>query len=74
MKTYIKPYIYCTLVSEDCHILAGSDPKSPNQATDKGVTVPGYSQEYDGSGDGNNNVDEMAKPYNPWTSWDDFDL
>lgn len=77
MKTYIKPYTYCTLLTEEAHILAGSlVPPSPNAADDKGnVNIPGYSQESGTTtGDGNGNVEDMAKPYVPWTSWDDFDF
>lgn len=38
MKTYIKPYTYCTLLTEESHILAGSNPAStkPNQANSQG--------------------------------------
>lgn len=78
MKTYIKPYTYCTLLTEESHILAGSNPAStkPNQANSlgTGVFVGGSSSEYTGGSDANNNVSEMSKHYVPWTSWDDFDL
>lgn len=77
MKTYIKPYTYCTLLTEESHILAGSgDPQYPNQANPDGtgVNIPGYSKESTTTGDTNGNVEDMAKPYNPWNSWDDFDL
>lgn len=78
MKTYIKPYTYCTLLTEESHILAGSNPASTkqNQANSQGTGVfaGGSSSEYEGGIDGNDNVEEMSKRYNPWTSWDDFDL
>lgn len=74
MKTYIKPYTYCTLLTEESHILAGSN--QPNQANSQGTGVfaGGSSSEYTGSSDDNDNVSEMSKHYVPWTSWDDFDL
>ena len=74
MKTYIKPYTYCTLLTEESHILAGST--KPNQANSQGTGVfaGGSSSEYTGSRDDNDNVSEMSKHYVPWTSWDDFDL
>ena len=78
MKTYIKPYTYCTFLTEESHILAGSNPAStnPNQANSQGTGafVGGSSSEYTGGSDANNNVSEMSKNYVPWTSWDDFDL
>lgn len=79
MKTYIKPYTYCTLLTEESHILAGSNnPAStkPNQANSQGTGVfaGGSSSEYTGSSDDNENVSDMSKHYVPWTSWDDFDL
>lgn len=76
MKTYIKPYTYCTFLTEESHILAGSNPAStnPNQAQGTGAFVGGSSSEYTGGSDANNNVSEMSKHYVPWTSWDDFDL
>lgn len=78
MKTYIKPYTYCTLLAEESHILTGSNPAStkPNQAngTGTGVFAGGSSSEYGGGSDANDNVEEMSKPYNPWNTWDDFDL
>lgn len=77
MKTYIKPYTYCTLLTEESHILAGSNHAStkPNQANSQGTGVfaGGSSSEYSSSDD-NDNVSEMSKHYVPWTSWDDFDL
>ena len=52
MKTYIKPYTYCTLLTEESHILAGSDPASTkrNQANSQGTGVfaGGSSSEYTG--------------------------
>lgn len=78
MKTYIKPYTYCTLLTEEAHILAGSGaPQYPNQAQPNGtgVNIPGYSHESTTTtGDRYGNVEDMAKHCNPWTSWDDFDL
>lgn len=78
MKKYIKPNTYCTLIIEDAHILAGSgDPQYPNQANPNGtgINIPGYSQESSSTtGDNNGNVEDMAKPFNPWNSWDDFDI
>lgn len=78
MKTYIKPYTCCTLLTEESHILAGSNPAStkPNQANSEGTGVyaGGSSSEYTGGSDDNDNVSEMSKRYNPWTSWDDFNL
>ena len=78
MKTYIKPYTYCTFLTEESHILAGSNPAStnPNQANSQGTGafVGGSSSEYTGGSDANDNVSEMSKHYAPWTSWDDFDL
>lgn len=78
MKTYIKPYTYCTFLTEESHILVGSNPAStnPNQANSQGTGafVGGSSSEYTGSSDANDNVSEMSKHYAPWTSWDDFDL
>ena len=78
MKTYIKPYTYCTFLTEESHILAGSNPAStnPNQANSQGTGafVGGSSSEYTGGSDANDNVSEMYKHYVPWTSWDDFDL
>ena len=78
MKTYIKPYTYCTFLTEESHILAGSNPAStnPNQANNQGTGafVGGSSSEYTDGSDANDNVTEMSKHYVPWTSWDDFDL
>ena len=78
MKTYIKPYTYCTFFTEESHILAGSNPAStnPNQANSQGTGafVGGSSSEYTGGSDANDTVSEMSKHYVPWTSWDDFDL
>lgn len=75
MKTYIKPYTYCTHLTEESHILAGSNPAStyPNQAKNDGTGVftNGYSSEYNGNGDSNGNVDEMAKQHDAWSTWDD---
>lgn len=77
MKTYIKPCTNHILLTEDAHILAGSgDPQYPNRANPNGtgVNIPGYSQESSSTGDDNGNVEDMAKPFNPWNSWDDFSL
>ena len=33
MKTYIKPYTYCTLLTEESHILAGSNNPASTKPT-----------------------------------------
>lgn len=75
MKTYIKPITVCTAVSLESFI-ATSPVYNPNKVNSDGTNAGtgGYSAESDNEDNGNGSISDMAKPYNPWTSWDDFDL
>lgn len=75
MKIYIKPIIVCTTVSTESFI-AASPVYNPNQVNQNGNSTGtgGYSQPSDEEDNGNGSVSDMAKHYDPWTSWDDFDL
>lgn len=72
MKKYIKPNIEIAAMRVHCNFLAGSGDGKPNQALSdgSGTHIGGYSQGSDASGD-NGNVEDMAKDYNAWTTWDE---
>lgn len=71
MKIYIKPATELCGLRLHAELLSGSG--SLNKADDSGNTYIGGNSQESGSttGDGNGNVEDMAKDHNAWSSWDD---
>lgn len=74
-KIYNKPTMILVKMETE-HFIAGS-PRIYDQnqvRTDEsgiGTNVGGTSSESENVGNENGSVADMAKPYNPWTTWDE---
>lgn len=75
-KIYNKPTMILVKMETEHFIAASPGKVDQNQVrTDgsgsTGTNVGGTSSEGGSEGNGNGSVADMAKPYNPWTSWDE---
>ena len=73
MKYYIRPITEITGLKASTYILAGSGDGSQNQVVNNGggVHIGGNSQGSTAQGDANGNVEDMAKDFNAWSTWDE---
>lgn len=72
-KIYNKPTMILVKMETE-HFIAGSPDKvDQNQIVHDGAGtyVGGISSESENDDNGNGSVADMAKPYNPWTTWDE---
>ena len=75
-KIYNKPTMILVKMETEHFIAASPGIYDQNQVrTDgsgsTGTNVGGTSSKGGGEGNGNGSVADMAKPYNPWTAWDE---
>ena len=75
-KIYNKPTMILVKMETEHFIAASPGVYDQNQVrTDgsgsTGTNVGGTSSEGGGEDNGNGSVADMAKPYNPWTAWDE---
>lgn len=73
-KIYNKPTMILVKMDTE-HFIAASPGIDQNQVKDEsggiGTNVGGTSSEGGSENNGNGSVADMAKPYNPWTAWDE---
>lgn len=72
-KIYNKPTMILVKMETE-HFIAGSPGKvDQNQIVNDGTGtyVGGTSSKSENVDNGNGSVADMAKPYNPWTTWDE---
>lgn len=74
-KIYNKPTMILVKMETEHFIAASPGVYDQNQVrTDgsgTGTNVGGTSSESENVNNGNGSVADMAKPYNPWTAWDE---
>lgn len=74
-KIYNKPTMILVKMETE-HFIAGSpgiydQNQVRTDASGTGTYVGGTSSESENVDNGNGSVGDMAKPYNPWTTWDE---
>lgn len=70
-KIYNKPTMILVKMETE-HFIAGSPREvDQNRIVHDGAFVGGISLEGGSEDNGNGSVADMAKPYNPWTTWDE---
>lgn len=75
-KIYNKPTMILVKMETE-HFIAGSpgiydqNQVRKDESGGIGTNVGGTSSEGGRDDNGNNSVGDMAKPYNPWTTWDE---
>ena len=72
-KIYNKPTMILVKMETEHFIAASPGKVDQNQIVNggTGTNVGGTSSEGGNENNGNGSVADMAKPYNPWTSWDE---
>ena len=72
-KIYNKPTMILVKMETEHFIAASSGKVDQNQIVNggTGTNVGGTSSEGGNVDNGNGSVADMAKPYNPWTAWDE---
>ena len=72
-KIYNKPTMILVKMETEHFIAASPGKVDQNQIVNggTGTNVGGTSSEGGSEDNGNGSVVDMAKPYNPWTSWDE---
>lgn len=71
-KIYNKPTMILVKMEAE-HFIAASPGVDQNQIVNEGTgtNVGGTSSKSENVDNGNGSVADMAKPYNPWTAWDE---
>lgn len=71
-KIYNKPTMILVKMEAE-HFIAASPGVDQNQIVNEGTgtNVGGTSSKSENVDNGNGSVADMAKPYNPWTTWDE---
>ena len=72
-KIYNKPTMILVKMETEHFIAASPGKVDQNQIVNggTGTNVGGTSSEGGNDDNGNGSVADMAKPYNPWTTWDE---
>ena len=72
-KIYNKPTMILVKMETEHFIAASPGKVDQNQIVNRGTgtNVGGTSSEGGNEDNGNGSVADMAKPYNPWTAWDE---
>ena len=72
-KIYNKPTMILVKMETEHFIAASPGKVDQNQIVNRGTgtNVGGTSSEGGNEDNGNGSVADMAKPYNPWTTWDE---
>ena len=72
-KIYDKPTMIVVKMEKEHFISASPGKVYPHQIVNggTGTNVGGTSSEGGNEDNGNGSVADMAKPYNPWTAWDE---
>lgn len=72
-KIYNKPTMILVKMETEHFIAASPGKVDQNQIVNRGTgtNVGGTSSEGGSEDNGNGSVADMAKPYNPWTTWDE---
>ena len=72
-KIYNKPTMILVKMETEHFIAASPGKVDQNQIVNggTGTNVGGTSSEGGSENNGNGSVADMAKPYNPWTAWDE---
>ena len=72
-KIYNKPTMILVKMETEHFIAASPGKVDQNQIVNggTGTNVSGTSSEGGSEDNGNGSVADMAKPYNPWTAWDE---
>ena len=72
-KIYNKPTMILVKMETEHFIAASPGTVDQNQIVNRGTgtNVGGTSSEGGNENNGNGSVADMAKPYNPWTAWDE---
>lgn len=72
-KIYNKPTMILVKMETEHFIAASPGKVDQNQIVNggTGTNVGGTSSEGGNENNGNGSVADMAKPYNPWTAWDE---
>ena len=72
-KIYNKPTMILVKMETEHFIAASPGKVDQNQIVNggTGTNVGGTSSESGNVNNGNGSVADMAKPYNPWTAWDE---
>ena len=72
-KIYNKPTMILVKMETEHFIAASPGKVDQNQIVNEGTgaNVGGTSSEGGSEDNGNGSVADMAKPYNPWTAWDE---
>ena len=72
-KIYNKPTMILVKMETEHFIAASPGKVDQNQIVNRGTgtNVGGTSSEGGSEDNGNGSVADMAKPYNPWTAWDE---
>lgn len=72
-KIYNKPTMILVKMETEHFIAASPGKVDQNQIVNggTGTNVGGTSSEGGNENNGNGSVADMAKPYNPWTTWDE---
>ena len=72
-KIYNKPTMILVKMETEHFIAASPGKVDQNQIVNggTGTNVGGTSSEGGNEDNGNGSVADMAKPYNPWTTWDE---
>lgn len=72
-KIYNKPTMILVKMETEHFIAASPGKVDQNQIVNggTGTNVGGTSSEGGNDDNGNGSVADMAKPYNPWTAWDE---
>lgn len=72
-KIYDKPTMILVKMETEHFIAASPGKVDQNQIVNggTGTNVGGTSSEGGSEDNGNGSVADMAKPYNPWTAWDE---
>lgn len=72
-KIYNKPTMILVKMETEHFIAASPGKVDQNQIVNggTGTNVGGTSSEGGSEDNGNGSVADMAKPYNPWTTWDE---
>lgn len=72
-KIYNKPTMILVKMETEHFIAASPGEVDQNQIVNDGAgtNVGGTSSVSENKDNGNGSVSDMAKPYNPWTTWDE---
>lgn len=75
-KIYNKPTMILVKMETEHFIAASPGKVDQNQIVNggTGTNVGGTSSEGGSEDNGNGSVADMAKPYNPWTAWDEYGI